>query len=183
LNFCSAPFYKETFSMKKYLYLPCVALLALAACDDSSNNNQQQSDGLPPPAAMQETVVDEGAITPETADVSEGEEDIHELAPEARDEAGEGERIGNSGPPEGFGSDGLPPAPNPEAFNEDAKVDMSCGDHTSWVGSPVDEGTVKEIGQPYRIVRPGMPMTMDYRADRINVEIDDADMVVRVWCG
>lgn len=178
--------------MKKYLYLPCVALLALAACDDSGNNTQQQSDVLPPPAVVEETIVEEGTAVPEyvppSADVVEEEDAPDVVAPEAGADEANGERIGNSGPPEGFGAEGLPPAPNPESFNEEiaedaTKVDMSCGDHSSWVGNPVDEAAVKELGQPYRILKPGMPMTMDYRADRINVEIDDADTVIRVFCG
>ncbi|HLT98967.1 MAG TPA: I78 family peptidase inhibitor [Burkholderiaceae bacterium] len=34
-----------------------------------------------------------------------------------------------------------------------------------------------------RVLRPGMVMTMDYRGDRLNVVIDEAGKVDRVYCG
>lgn len=34
-----------------------------------------------------------------------------------------------------------------------------------------------------RVIRPGQAVTMDYRADRLNVELDDAGKVVAVRCG
>lgn len=58
-------------------------------------------------------------------------------------------------------------------------------DFAAWNGLSRDavEARVKETGRPNRILRPGQPMTMDYRPDRINVELDDNDIVVRVSCG
>lgn len=34
-----------------------------------------------------------------------------------------------------------------------------------------------------RWMRPGMAVTMDYRADRLNILIDDTNMVTRLSCG
>lgn len=34
-----------------------------------------------------------------------------------------------------------------------------------------------------RVLFPGMPVTMDFRADRLNVEVGDGDKVARVFCG
>lgn len=34
-----------------------------------------------------------------------------------------------------------------------------------------------------RIIRPGMAVTMDYRAGRLNLHLDDADRITRVTCG
>ena len=34
-----------------------------------------------------------------------------------------------------------------------------------------------------RVIRPGMAVTMDYRADRLNIEIDDDGRIVRISCG
>jgi hypothetical protein len=34
-----------------------------------------------------------------------------------------------------------------------------------------------------RVIRPGEPVTMDYRANRLNVELDDGDKIVRIFCG
>jgi len=34
-----------------------------------------------------------------------------------------------------------------------------------------------------RVIRPGMAVTMDYRIDRLNVDLDEKDVVTRVHCG
>jgi hypothetical protein len=34
-----------------------------------------------------------------------------------------------------------------------------------------------------RVIRPGMAVTMDYSAGRINFEVDDANRIVRIFCG
>lgn len=34
-----------------------------------------------------------------------------------------------------------------------------------------------------RVIFPGTAVTMDYRPERLNVEIDEADIVARVYCG
>lgn len=57
--------------------------------------------------------------------------------------------------------------------------------YDEWVGMrrAQVEPLVNATGRPARILPPGSVMTMDYRAERINVELDDADIVVRVFCG
>lgn len=49
------------------------------------------------------------------------------------------------------------------------------------------------VGQPYanarfdwpslRVIRPGDPVTRDYRQDRLNIDLDEADVITRIWCG
>lgn len=49
------------------------------------------------------------------------------------------------------------------------------------------------VGQPYvntlfnwpslRIIRPGDAVTEDYRTDRLNIDLDDAEVITRIWCG
>ena len=34
-----------------------------------------------------------------------------------------------------------------------------------------------------RVIRPGDMVTKDYRTDRLNVELDENDVVTRVYCG
>lgn len=54
----------------------------------------------------------------------------------------------------------------------------------AWVGRALDEEALKETGRPYRILKPGDMMTMDYNPERINVETDEKGaMVTRVSCG
>ena len=40
-----------------------------------------------------------------------------------------------------------------------------------------------EPGPKLRILEPGMAMTMDFRFDRLNIELDEAGKVTRVFCG
>lgn len=40
-----------------------------------------------------------------------------------------------------------------------------------------------KFAQNTRIIYPGMAVTMDYREDRLNIEIDDEGMIFRVACG
>lgn len=180
--------------MNKYLYLPCVALLALAACDDKADKTTapDTQTGMEQTAPVADAPFAEVTTIPEhAAPVVAAPE--HTTAPDAAivDETGvvaRDDTVGNAGPSAGMDAQDTPPAPNPKAFNEEAAAettepDLSCGDHSAWIGQPVDLEAIKATGNPHRIVTPGMPMTMDYRFDRINIEHDDANIVTRVWCG
>ncbi|MGB2202674.1 MAG: I78 family peptidase inhibitor [Pseudooceanicola atlanticus] len=50
-----------------------------------------------------------------------------------------------------------------------------------------DRAAVTEAGltpdRKTRIFGPGAALTMDFREDRVNVELDAADRVVRIYCG
>jgi hypothetical protein len=39
------------------------------------------------------------------------------------------------------------------------------------------------LGKFLRVARPGQAMTMDYRADRLTVEVDDKDRIVAIRAG
>ena len=39
------------------------------------------------------------------------------------------------------------------------------------------------LPEPSRVIRPGMAVTMDFREDRLNVEIGENRRVARVFCG
>jgi len=60
----------------------------------------------------------------------------------------------------------------------------TCGaiDLQNLVGQPisaVDAATLARV----RVIRPGQAVTMDYSAARLNVELDAADKIIRIWCG
>jgi len=42
---------------------------------------------------------------------------------------------------------------------------------------------VKDLPAPHRVLAPGAPMTMDYRPDRLNVEVTKDGIVRRLYCG
>lgn len=50
------------------------------------------------------------------------------------------------------------------------------------VGQPASVLQTMRFGTETRIIRPDMAVTMDYRADRLNIEIDRAERISRVHC-
>ncbi|MFN4153990.1 MAG: I78 family peptidase inhibitor [Paracoccaceae bacterium] len=60
----------------------------------------------------------------------------------------------------------------------------SCGADAlrGLVGQPASVLQTMKFGQETRIIRPDMAVTMDYRLDRLNIEIDRAERITRVHC-
>ncbi len=61
----------------------------------------------------------------------------------------------------------------------------SCGAAglQSLVGTSVGSLDAGKLPSPRRVIFPGQAVTMDYRTDRLNVEIGKDDKVARVFCG
>jgi hypothetical protein len=51
------------------------------------------------------------------------------------------------------------------------------------VGQSRDAFDAEAIDGPVRVLPPGAMMTMDYRRDRLNVELSEDDQITRIWCG
>ncbi|AJE45246.1 I78 family peptidase inhibitor [Celeribacter indicus] len=72
------------------------------------------------------------------------------------------------------------PETEPPAATEDScgmdRVEGMVGQDRAAVDALALEG-------PVRILPPGSMMTMDHRIDRLNIELDDAGKVTRIWCG
>lgn len=51
------------------------------------------------------------------------------------------------------------------------------------VGQPASALDTMKFSQPLRVLRPGMAVTMDYSAARLNIEVDAAETITRVSCG
>lgn len=65
--------------------------------------------------------------------------------------------------------------PDRDACGASAYSDRVGKDHAAY-----------DFSAPGRIVRtlgPNSPMTMDYRLERLNVDIDKAGKITRIWCG
>ena len=60
----------------------------------------------------------------------------------------------------------------------------SCGADAlqGLVGQPAAVLQTMKFGQETRIIRPDTAVTMDFRADRLNIEIDRAERISRVHC-
>lgn len=62
--------------------------------------------------------------------------------------------------------------------------DGACGADTmaDLIGQPVTAYDASGHSGPVRIIRPGDAVTMDYRADRLNVMLDDQDVITGLAC-
>lgn len=51
------------------------------------------------------------------------------------------------------------------------------------IGQPEAALSGLTLRQETRIIRPGMAVTMDFREDRLNIEIDADKRISRIFCG
>ena len=88
------------------------------------------------------------------------------------------------------------PRPDPGVSDEaDDDVLRACGldEFAAFRGQAVDRAAIMAAweahhgqapdGRAIRILGEGDPMTMDYREDRVNVILDDDDVVIDIFCG
>ena len=68
----------------------------------------------------------------------------------------------------------------PPVFDEDA---CNASQLQDYVNAHIDSMSVANYSDSYRVIRPGDAVTMDYRPDRLNVYLDDADVIERIACG
>lgn len=63
--------------------------------------------------------------------------------------------------------------------------DDSCGasPYADLIGQDATALERVLIMRPVRVIRPGMAVTMDYRAERINFDIAENQRIQRIWCG
>ena len=54
---------------------------------------------------------------------------------------------------------------------------------TRLVGQPASALEVLDLQENTRVLTPGTPTTKDFRPDRTNIDINDAGIITRVWCG
>ena len=71
----------------------------------------------------------------------------------------------------------------------DAAAQCNAGAAQSFVGQEATEATVAEAQTAagatgaVRVIKPGQAVTMDFRGDRLNVEVDERNAIVRITCG
>ena len=70
------------------------------------------------------------------------------------------------------------PMPMPEPVADEC----GAGELQYLVGKPAVLLDGMRFSQEVRVIQPGMAVTMDYRADRLNFVIDDFDRIERVYC-
>jgi len=68
---------------------------------------------------------------------------------------------------------------------DDASPPDACGASAlqDLVGQPGSVLETMRFSQDLRVIPPGTAVTMDYREDRLNIDLDEAGQITRVWCG
>jgi hypothetical protein len=76
------------------------------------------------------------------------------------------------------------PDPAPPAIDPAAPPADACGaaQYAALIGKPVTEPGVPAEGPNVRYIRPGTQVTMDFRADRLNIDIDAKDIITGFRC-
>lgn len=74
------------------------------------------------------------------------------------------------------------------ATNEDAAMTCDAKAGQWAVGNVADEALVAKVkadtgSERVRVIKPGMMVTMDYREDRVNLDVDKDNKVLTVRCG
>ena len=82
------------------------------------------------------------------------------------------------------------PAKPPMPEDPTPEPKMTCdSSNTSWaMGQVADDALVQRIkaatgSKGVRVIKPGQAVTMDYREDRVNIDVDDKGRVTNVRCG
>lgn len=76
------------------------------------------------------------------------------------------------------------PLPQPPATDPNAPGADACGaaQYAALVGKPITEPGVPAEGSNVRYIRPGTQVTMDFRADRLNIDIDANNVITGFRC-
>ncbi len=77
------------------------------------------------------------------------------------------------------------PAPADLVMTNSIPVADACGaaDLQTLVGKSQTVLRSQRFGPSVRIIKPGIAVTMDYRTDRMNIEINTGGKIARVYCG
>lgn len=70
--------------------------------------------------------------------------------------------------------------------NVRGEFNMSSCELDSWLGKQITdvvEKRIETLGRPYRLLPPGSMVTQDHNPARYNFELDENNVVIRVWCG
>jgi Peptidase inhibitor I78 family len=78
---------------------------------------------------------------------------------------------------------GLTTACVPNAQSDQPPVACGASALAAFVGQPVAALQAAGLSIGARVIRPGDAITEDYSDTRLNVDLDAADTITRIWCG
>lgn len=73
--------------------------------------------------------------------------------------------------------------PPPVVVQLPAAADCGAAGLTSYVGQPVASLPAAGAWTSLRVIKPGMMVTMDQNAMRLNARVDASDKIVQLTCG
>ncbi|WP_162891819.1 I78 family peptidase inhibitor [Profundibacter amoris] len=76
----------------------------------------------------------------------------------------------------------IPPDPPIDQPTEDTTA-CGGGPDSNLVGQSVDVLAAMTFPGPMRVIRPGMLITQEYNPKRMNLDLDNKGIIIRVWCG
>lgn len=83
-----------------------------------------------------------------------------------------------------------PPSGKPERLPASPPAETGCGADQlgAYVGVEATDDVIATLREwrgdrPMRVILPGMAVTMDYRPDRLNVEVGENGRIAKVRCG
>lgn len=64
-------------------------------------------------------------------------------------------------------------------------LEDACGaaSLSEFVGQERSALAARTFPDSTRFIAPDTAITMDYRAERLNFDLDGADVIIRIWCG
>ena len=64
-------------------------------------------------------------------------------------------------------------------------TEESCGlaEVEGLVGQNIAAVTMPAREDPVRVIKPGQAITLDFNPSRLNIDLDSAGVITRVWCG
>ena len=71
----------------------------------------------------------------------------------------------------------------PSRAEEEGPDICNAETHADFVGQPIGSFDENALDQPVRVIPPGGIVTMEYNPRRLNIDLDNADNIVRFWCG
>jgi len=77
----------------------------------------------------------------------------------------------------------VPPAEKPAAEGACNANAANAIIGKAYTADAIEKARIASGSKTVRVIRPGMAVTMDYRIDRLNVDLDEKDVVTGVHCG